>query len=73
MEMLIVKWFYLSPDQYGLHSLSRQEATLCGYTALITAAGDLVFRASFLACHVNSEVDAMKCDALISCWISFFM
>ncbi|XP_023688179.2 zona pellucida protein AX 4 isoform X1 [Paramormyrops kingsleyae] len=43
-------------DSSGVHYLSIKRAAECGYSIVFSAAGDLVLRASFLACHVNSKL-----------------
>ncbi|XP_048883672.1 zona pellucida protein AX 4 isoform X3 [Brienomyrus brachyistius] len=43
-------------DSSGVHYLPIERAAECGYGIGYSAAGDLVVRASFLACHVNSKL-----------------
>ncbi|XP_062305331.1 uncharacterized protein LOC134009721 isoform X2 [Osmerus eperlanus] len=45
-------------DHHGFHFLSSHQTAVCGYTALYNHRGDLVFRASFLACHVDNQQDS---------------
>ena len=40
----------------GAHTLSGMGAAECGYTMVLDSWGDLVLRASYLACHVHNEV-----------------
>ncbi|XP_041096135.1 uncharacterized protein LOC121307885 [Polyodon spathula] len=42
----------------GIHSLDDRYAASCGFTYSFNILGDLIFRASFLACHVSSKNDA---------------
>ncbi|XP_035637239.1 uncharacterized protein LOC118390624 isoform X1 [Oncorhynchus keta] len=44
-------------DGSGAHTLSGQGAAECGYTMVLDSWGDLVLRASYLACHVHNEKD----------------
>ncbi|XP_062373262.1 zona pellucida protein AX 4 [Sardina pilchardus] len=45
-------------DGTGIHLLSSQRAAECGYTILFDRHGNLVFRASYLACYVDSKADS---------------
>ncbi|XP_062341783.1 uncharacterized protein LOC134039751 [Osmerus eperlanus] len=42
----------------GRHILRRQQAAECGFTMVLDTKGDLVLRASFLACYVVNEKDS---------------
>ncbi|XP_022534131.2 zona pellucida protein AX 4 isoform X1 [Astyanax mexicanus] len=44
-------------DSTAIHFLSSQQAAECGYTVVLNYHGDLVFRASYLACHVDNKKD----------------
>uniref|UniRef100_A0AAY4EGB6 ZP domain-containing protein n=1 Tax=Denticeps clupeoides TaxID=299321 RepID=A0AAY4EGB6_9TELE len=45
-------------DSNGVHSLLGQHAVECGYNIVLDSRGDLVLRASYLACHVENQNDA---------------
>ncbi|MGH0186380.1 UNVERIFIED_CONTAM: hypothetical protein FKN15_021435 [Acipenser sinensis] len=45
-------------DNDGIHALDDRYAASCGFTYSFNIPGDLIFRASFLACHVSSKNDA---------------
>ncbi|KAJ8401735.1 hypothetical protein AAFF_G00377060, partial [Aldrovandia affinis] len=47
-----VFWFDIE-DSSGMHSLSSRQAAECGYTMVLNSQGDLVLRASYLACYVD--------------------
>lgn len=59
MFIINCKFLFLT-DQHGYHILSDDQAARCGYSVLITDRGDLVFRASFQACHVYIQVQSAK-------------
>ncbi|KAK1174116.1 hypothetical protein AOXY_G4408 [Acipenser oxyrinchus oxyrinchus] len=42
----------------GIHSLDDAYSASCGFTYSVNIPGDLIFRASFLACHVSSNSDS---------------
>ncbi|XP_035267189.1 uncharacterized protein LOC118224108 isoform X2 [Anguilla anguilla] len=44
-------------DKGSVHFLSHQRAAECGYTMIFNSYGDLVLRASFLACYVDNKKD----------------
>ncbi|MGH0169734.1 UNVERIFIED_CONTAM: hypothetical protein FKN15_057522 [Acipenser sinensis] len=44
-------------DGNGIHPLNDSYAATCGFTYSFNLPGDLIFRASFLACHVQSMND----------------
>ncbi|XP_041089835.1 zona pellucida sperm-binding protein 2-like isoform X2 [Polyodon spathula] len=45
-------------DDNGVHTLDERYSASCGFTSQFNIPGDLIFRASFLACHVSSQEDA---------------
>ncbi|XP_056432227.1 uncharacterized protein LOC130370508 [Gadus chalcogrammus] len=54
---LAEKFGFNFEDRSVVHIPSAREAAKCGYTAFLNHRGDLVFRASFLACNVLSQND----------------
>ncbi|MCI4377373.1 hypothetical protein PGIGA_G00202940 [Pangasianodon gigas] len=56
--------FYIE-DSTGVHFLSSQRAAECGYTVVLNHRGNLVFRASYLACYVENRGDT---EFRVSVW-----
>lgn len=44
-------------DSHGVHTITGAWAAECGYTVVRDPLGDLVLRASYLACHVENQVN----------------
>lgn len=49
-----------TPGASGVHPVSGRRAAQCGYTVLLNPGGDLVLRASYLACDVDSQVTFLR-------------
>ncbi|KAG5284615.1 hypothetical protein AALO_G00028630 [Alosa alosa] len=45
-------------DGHGTHAVTGSWAAECGYTMTLDLSGDLVLRASYLACHVENQADS---------------
>ncbi|MGH0182493.1 UNVERIFIED_CONTAM: hypothetical protein FKN15_031474 [Acipenser sinensis] len=51
-------------DRRGVYPLNDSYAAACGFTYSFNLPGDLIFTASFLACHVESVYRFVRLDSL---------